>query len=269
MAHLGDDVAAYVDGQLSADATAEAAVHLETCDRCQVAVRQQRMLKDRMRGREFAVPTTLVDALGAVPTAARRRPHVLQHALGALAVAVGASIAVLGAAYAAGPRPAPGDPVAPRADQLAGIAQAFGRPGDHLGDRELDQLDRAGWPSRRRLGYDHYRLDGRLHDGRDMVAQLYAGRGDVLVLVEQVGSLAVDALKAFSPHVVANRQLWVREGDPRVLTWDADGMVYALVTRLPDPALVHILNDLPAPEPKPSVASRIGDGLVRISSWGG
>lgn len=268
--HLGDDVAAYVDGQLPPEAVAAADGHLDRCDRCQSAVRYQRLLKDRMRGYEPAVPTTLVHALGALPTTGRRRRRVVRQMFGATAAALGAAAAVLVAAYATGPEPPTADPVAPQPDRLAGIAAAFGSPGEHLGDRQLSELDRAGWTSHRRLGYDHYRLDGRMHDdGRDdqgMVAQMYAGRNDVLVLVEQVGSLAVDALHAFQPHLVADRWLWVREGDPRVLTWDADGMVYSLVTRLSDTSLEHILTDLPAPDPRPSVAQRIGHGLVRMSS---
>lgn len=269
MAHLGDDAAAYVDGQLSSEATRDADAHLTGCERCTMAVRQQRMLKERMRGREFAVPSTLVASLSNLASAPVRRTRWAKHVLGGTLVALGASLAVLAAAYASAPRLQTGDPVAPRADSLAGIAAAFGRPGNHLAASDLDELNRAGWPSRERLGFDHYRLDGRLHDGRDMVAQLYAGRSDVLVLVEQVGSLAVDALDSFRPHVVGDRQLWVREGQPRVITWDADGMVYALVTSLPDQALGHILDDLPAPTPQPTLAQRVGDGLVRMSSWVG
>ena len=268
MAHLGDDVAAYVDGQLSPEAMAEAETHVHDCARCRQAVLQQRTLKDRMRSPELPVPPKLVEALGALPVTPTRRYRVLPSVVGALLVLVGASMIVVAAAYSVAPSPHEGDPVvAPQAERLTSIADAFGRPGDHLGDHALDELDRAGWPSRQRLGFDHYRLDGRMHDGREVVAQLYVGRGDVLVLVEQVGALDVDALDSFRPHVVANRELWVREGRPRVLTWDADGMVYAVVTSLPDAVLGRLLDDLPAPEPQPGPWDRIGAGLVRMTSW--
>jgi hypothetical protein len=272
MAHLGEDVAAYVDGQLGPEATAEADRHLAFCDRCRHAVLQERALKDRMSGRELPVPPGLVEALGALPAEPPRRLRLLPHAFGALLVVLGASIGVMGVAYAVAPSIHEGDPVAPRAESLASIANAFRHPGEHLDDHELDELDRAGWPSRQRLGYDHYRLDGRLHGGRDVVAQMYVGgtngaRGDVPVLVEQVGSLDVDDLDSFRPHLVADRQLWVREGRPRVLTWDADGMVYAVVTSLPDDRLADLLDDLPAPAPEPGPVERIGDGLVRLTSW--
>jgi anti-sigma factor RsiW len=267
MAHLNDDVAPYVDGQLGPDAAAEADRHLASCESCQHAVMQQRMLKHRMSGRELPLPPGLIAALGAVPTASARRSRVLPQALGALLVVLGASMAVVGVAYAVAPAPHEGDPVAPRAENLASIANSFRRPGDHLGDEALDELDRAGWPSRQRLGYDHYRLDGRMHGGRDVVAQMYVGRGDVLVLVEQVGSLDVDELDSFRRHFIAEHQLWVREGRPRVLTWDSDGMVYAVVTSLPDHRLAHLLDDLPAPEREPSHVERVGDGLVRLTSW--
>lgn len=272
MPHLGDDVAAYVDGQLPPHTTARADAHLAGCEPCQDAVRQQRLLKERMRGRDLPVPPTLVQALGALPTAAPRRHRGLQVAAGAALVVVGATMAVVAVAYSVAPSAPDGDPIAPQPERLTAIAQAFGRPGNHLGHRALDELHRAGWPSRERLGHDHYRLDGRMHDGGEVVAQMYIGsadgkRGDVFVLVEQVGALDTDALESFEPRVVADRHVWVREGDPRLIMWDSDGMVYAVVTSLPDPALSPLLADLPAPEPRPGPLERIGDGLVRMTSW--
>ncbi|HSI26695.1 MAG TPA: zf-HC2 domain-containing protein [Aeromicrobium sp.] len=267
MAHLGDDIAAYVDGQLPAPAMARADVHLADCERCQEAARQQRALKDRMRGGDLLLPPGLVQALGALPTAPPRRTRSLQAAVGAAMVVVGAALAVVAVAYSVAPSRHIGDPVAPKPERLASISDAFNRPGRHLGDRALDELHRAGWPSQRRLGYDHYRLDGRMHDGEEVVAQMYVGRNDVLVLVEQVGALDVDSLQSWEPRTVGDREVWVREGTPRVLTWDSDGMVYAVVTSLSDGELAHLLDDLPAPEPEPTPLERIGDGLVRMTSW--
>lgn len=267
MAHLGDDVAAYVDGQLPPPATARADAHLGDCERCRDAVRQQRALKERMRGRDLPVPPTLAQALSAVPTTPEHRFRGLPAAVGAAMVVVGAAIAVVAVAYSVAPSRQIGDPVAPVPERLASISEAFGRPGEHVGDQALDELDRAGWPSRHRLGYDHYRVDGRLHDGEEVVAQMYVGRNDTLVLVEQVGSLDVEALDSWEPREVANRRLWVHEGQPRVVAWHSDGMVYAVVTSLPDRQLAHLLDDLPAPEPEPSPLERIGDGLVRMTSW--
>ena len=63
--------------------------------------------------------------------------------------------------------------------------------------------------------------------------------------------------------------MWVRDGHPRVLTWDADGMVYSIVTRLDDSALEPLLDDLPAPDPPLGLTARVGAGLVRITSWFG
>lgn len=269
MGHLGDDVAAYVDRQLPPSAMARADAHLADCEPCQQAVRQQRALKERMRGTDFPVPPTLVQALGALPTAPVHRHRGIQAIVGAAMVVVGAALAVASIAYTvASPRQL-GDPVAPQAEQLASISNAFGTPGDHLDDQALDELDRAGWPSRHRLGHDYYRLDGRMHDGERAVAQMYVGPHDLLVLVEQVGSLDPDALTSWERRTIADHRLWVREGEPRVLTWDADGMVYALVTSLTDGELSRLLKDLPAPEPEPNAFERIGDGLVRMTSWFG
>ena len=267
MAHLGDDIAAYVDGQLPAPAMARADAHLADCDRCQEAARQQRALKNRMRGVDLPMPPGLVQALGALPITPVRRSRGAQAAVGAAMVVVGAALAVAAVAYSVAPSRHIGDPVAPKPERLASISDAFNKPGRPLGDRALDELHRAGWPSQRRLGYDHYRLDGRMHDGEEVVAQMYVGRKDVLVLVEQVGALDIDSLEAWEPRVVGDRRLWVREGRPRILTWDSDGMVYGVVTSLSDAELDNLLDDLPAPAPEPGPLERIGDGLVRMTSW--
>ena len=68
-------------------------------------------------------------------------------------------------------------------------------------------------------------------------------------------------------RIAPGSPVWVREGSPRVVTWDADGMVYTLVTNLTDSRLGECLADLPAPPPSPSPVERVGAGLVRMSSW--
>jgi hypothetical protein len=197
MAHLGDDIAAYVDGQLPAPAMARADAHLAECERCQEAARQQRALKDRMRGGNLALPPGLVQALGALPTAPPRRTRSLQAAVGATMVVVGAALAVVAVAYSVAPSRHIGDLVAPRPERLASISDAFNRPGRHLGDRALDELHRAGWPSQRRLGYDHYRLDGRAVEGLSafLTLSLTAEAAYPAALAEKPGLLFEDHLE--------------------------------------------------------------------------
>lgn len=265
---LGADVAAYVDGQLSPEATVEADDHLERCERCRHAVSQQRMLKARMSGTPVPQPhADLLASLDAVPASGPRVRSVLPGTIAAMAVVFGASAAVLAAAYVFAPNPRAADPVAPQFNRFAAVASSFARPRKHLTTAAMDSLDDAGWPSREDLGLGFYRVDGHLHDGHEVVAQAYVGRGETLMLFEQVGTLDDASLKAFQRRVVADRPVWVREGRPRIITWDADGMIYTLVTQIPDTRLAELLGNLPAPPPPPSPIDRVGAGLVRMSSW--
>ncbi|MFY0409433.1 hypothetical protein [Solicola sp. PLA-1-18] len=56
MAHLGSRVADFVDGQMAADAAADAQVHVDSCEECQAAVRAHREVKRRMTGLGGSVP---------------------------------------------------------------------------------------------------------------------------------------------------------------------------------------------------------------------
>ena len=49
MSHLGERVAALVDGELDHDSRDRAVAHLTRCEECRSAVREQRWLKSRMR----------------------------------------------------------------------------------------------------------------------------------------------------------------------------------------------------------------------------
>lgn len=267
MAHLGEDVAAFVDGQLPPAASAVAAEHLTQCEQCRHAVAQQRLLKARMSG---AVPEPrphLIAALGALPASPRRTYSLVPGAIGALLVLIGASMVVVAAAYTVAPSEHSGDLVAPRFDRFAAISSSMARPSQHLSPAAMDALDASGWPSREKLGVGLFRVDGHLHDGRDVVAQVYIGHGDTLLLFEQVGALDESALRSFRREVVADRAVWVHHGHPRMVTWDADGMIYTVVSDLPDSRLGRLLDDLPAPPPPPTPVERIGAGLVRMTSW--
>jgi len=133
MAHLGDRVAAYVDGQLPAEETERAQDHLASCESCREAVLAQRALKRRMTGLGAAAPTPSTSLLSALSDPARlaasappSRLHLLfDHALlrGTIA-ASGASAVLVGLAYVVGAPPAPVDTVHPPVDRF--VAQFRG-----------------------------------------------------------------------------------------------------------------------------------------------
>lgn len=268
MAHLGEDVAAFVDGQLSPEATTAADLHLADCARCQQAVLQQRLLKARMSGTAIPPPRSdLLASLGSLPVSAPRVRSTLPGVIGAAMVLIGASMVVVAAAYAVAPTMREADPVSPPFDRFVAMESTFGHPSERLNAAAMSALDASGWPSREHLGVGFFRVDGQMHSRREVVAQAYIGEGETLLLFEQVGTLDDDAIESFDRRVVADRPVWVRPGHPRVVTWDADGMVYTLVTNLADDRLGDLLTDLPAPPPSPSPMDRIGDGLVRMAAW--
>ncbi|MFL6090904.1 MAG: anti-sigma factor family protein [Aeromicrobium sp.] len=265
---MGEDVAAYVDGQLSPEAAQRADAHLADCDRCHAAVAQQRLLKERMSGTgNPLLPPGLLAALGEVPSTPTRSHNFLPGAIGAVLVLLGASLAVVTAAYALAPTERDGDPVRPPFDRFAAMADSAGPPNRHLSAAAMDALDASGWPSQPTLGAGYERVDGHLHDNHEVVAQAYVGHGETLLLFEQVGCLADDALTSFRRLVIGDHPVWVRDGHPRVVTWDADGMVYTVITRLADEHLAEALGDLPAGQRPPTPLERIRNGLVRMSSW--
>jgi anti-sigma factor RsiW len=268
MAHLGEDVAAYVDGQLSPEAAHQADDHLAGCERCRRSVAQQRLLKERMSGTGAPLlPPGLLASLGAVPTSPVRSYSLLPGAIGAMLVLVSASLAVVAAAYALAPTTRQGDPVRPSFDRFAAMSASAGGPRQHLSAAAMDRLDQSGWPSQASLGAAFTRVDGHMRDHHEVVAQTYIGHDECVMLFEQVGRLADDAVATFRQDVIGNHPVWVRDGKPRIVTWDADGMVYTVVTHLADGHLAPLLADLPAGPRPPSPLERVRDGLVRMSSW--
>lgn len=200
MAHLGNRVAAYVDGQLTLDAAADARDHLLTCDECQAAVRQQHLLKRRMTGLNAApapsasLLSSLAD-LDQVRSAAScerslraragrvlRAPRILS-----LVAITGASVTVTAVAYAAGaPVQDEADVVNPPVEQFVqqfaakeASATRVSRTGSEGGrpqsganeamqvglstpipDRTLKSLARSGWPCHGTLAQDLERVEG-------------------------------------------------------------------------------------------------------------
>ena len=268
MAHLGEEIAAYVDGQLSPEAASKADAHFARCDRCSRSLDQQRALKARIGGTGNPTPPpTLLASLEDVPTSPGRSYSLLPSAIGAAMVLVGASLVVVAAAYALAPSTRAADPVRPAFDRFATLASSVSTPRRHLSSSDMDELNALGWPSQQRLGPGFVRVDGHLHENREVVAQVYMGHGESVLLFEQVGTLDDAAMASFERHLVADRLVWVREGQPRIVTWDSDGMIYTVVSDLPDQHLGQLLEDLPAPPKEPTALERVRSGLVRMSSW--
>jgi anti-sigma factor RsiW len=276
MAHLGADVAAFVDGQLSEPATREALTHLQSCDACAKAVRQQRLLKSRMSTVKAPEPppglVASLSGLAAAPPArdgwwVRVRRSV---PFRAGVVLVSASAAVVMTAYAVGGADQRvGDEVTPPFNRYA--ADFFGAtavPAGHdIEDTTITELDGAGWPCLATLAGDMHRTSATFADHEEVVALSYSNGSSKLNLFEQNGSLDRDSVEDFEQAEMAGTKVWVRDGEPMLVTWDHDGVVYTIATNADRDRVAQAVSELPRRTHDETPAERVRDGLNRMTTW--
>lgn len=293
MPHLGADVAAYVDGQLSGAAARDAATHLEMCDACEKAVRQQRLLKSRMS--TVATPEPPAALLASLASLAADPPardswwvRMGRSApLRAGVVLVGASLAVVATAYAVGgPSSRGADEVSPAyVSYVAGFdgpaagfgggatAAGFGATPSGTGDTvitaaAMDDLNEFGWACHDTLAGDLHRVSGAYTDGGEVILLTYSDGRSRLDLYEQTGAIDPSTLDGFRPETMAGSQVWVRPGTPVVVTWDDGGTVFTIVTDVERARVERAVAELPtASRSRDGVRERIGDGLDRMAGW--
>jgi anti-sigma factor RsiW len=275
MPHLGADVAAYVDGQLSDAAQREASDHLATCDACEKAVRQQRLLKSRMSTVATPAPPAALLAslasLAADPPVREKWWVRLGRSvpLRAGVVLVSASLAVVATAYAVGGPERVGDQVVPSFNRYAA---EFSNPAPAQGDTiitaaAMDDLTEYGWACHNVLAGDLRRVAGSFTGDDEVIALEYSDGIARLNLFEQAGALDASTLDGFRPETMAGSQVWVRSSTPMIVTWDDDGTVYTIVTDVDRRRVEQAVRQLPTDSHEQSVGERVGDGLTRMSSW--
>ncbi|MCD9199003.1 anti-sigma factor family protein [Aeromicrobium wangtongii] len=276
MPHLGADVAAYVDGQLSDSAMRDAVTHLQTCDECEKAVRQQRLLKSRMStvttpGPPPALLASLTELASVPPQREGWWTRLARSApFRAGVVLVSASLAVIGAAYVVGGgAERMGDEVAPPynryVEDFEGRSSA--RPGDVITAAAMDDLSEYGWACHDVLAGDLRRVSGAFADGTEVIALSYSDGVSRLNLFEQAGALDTDRLDGFRPEQLGRSQVWVRHSEPMVVTWDDDGTVFTIVTDLPVDRVERAVDELPGGSQERGMGERVSDGLDRMSAW--
>ncbi|AXT84172.1 hypothetical protein C6I20_02485 [Aeromicrobium sp. A1-2] len=276
MTHLGADVAAFVDGQLSEPATREAMSHLQECDGCAKAVRQQRLLKSRMSTvASPEPPPALLASLSGLahsPVAHHGRWERVRRSASFRAgiVLVSASVAVVATAYAVGGAERRlGDEVAPPFQRYAADFRgpATVQASNVISETRLDELDGAGWPCHVTLAGDLHRTSGTYADRGAVVALSYSNDDARLNLFEQNGSLDLDSVKGFEPTRMGGSEVFVRDGTPLVVTWDDDGVVYTVVTDADEERVVQAVSQLPRGAYDRTPPERIRGGLHRMSAW--
>jgi len=272
--HLGADVAAYVDGQLSDHAMRAADAHLLTCDECERAVRQQRLVKSRMSTVAAPEPPSdLIDTLSRLqavpPEPASWWDRLCRATPATVGLAVlGASMAVLAAAYVIGGSER-FDPVRPGFEDYA--AEFLGATATSLAATytmvEPERLDAQGWPCHEVLAGDLHRTSTAYDRTSDIVSVTYTDGMSRLSLYEQPGRLDPASLADFEEQHLANTRVWVREGVPKVVTWDQGGIVFTIVSDADTARIARAVADLPAGSGDSSPLERIGGGLDRMTSW--
>ncbi len=280
MSHLGVDVAAFVDGQLSGPRMTAARAHLADCERCRLAVRQQERLKSRMSAVGGPdVSPALRAALCGLPGAeihqeplwSRVRRSGPVRLVGAF---VGVSLAVSCMAYAIGGVGTEiGDRITPATDAYtANFASAAVRlaatPTDgEIAPTTLEHLTAQGWPCHGVLAGDMVRTRAVFLDDGEVVALTYANDTHKLDLFEQNGALDTDGLRGFTRRTIQGAPVWIRDGFPTVATWANDGVVYTIVTDAGHDEFAQVVAALPTPQPDRGPVGRIGNGLDRMATW--
>lgn len=277
MAHLGADVAAFVDGQLSDAAMHEASEHLAVCESCDKAVRQQRLLKSRMSTVTApAPPAALLASLAGLAAEPPTRESWWTRLgrsmpLRAGVVLIGASLAVIATAYAmGGSTDRIGDEVSPPFERYVADFHGpqDGQGGTVISEAAMVELDSSGWPCRETLAGDLHRVSGSYTDDDQIVSLSYSDGWARLHLFEQNGALDPSALDGFEQTEMAGSRVWVREGEPTVVTWDDDGTVFTIVSDADRRRIERALAELPrTAAPDQGVGDRVGDGLNRMTSW--
>ncbi|MGJ9423811.1 anti-sigma factor family protein [Aeromicrobium sp. CF3.5] len=276
MAHLGTDVAAFVDGQLEPAAMRDARTHLEGCESCGQAVRQQRAIKSRMEtGTVPEPPRGLLASLNGLAdqqSVEEGRWVRLRRAapLRAGVALAGASMAVAALAYAVGGGAAGvGDRVAPPFDDYASgfFGASSSATAVSVSEGRVAELNEQGWACHGRLAGDLERTHAALTRADDAIALTYSNGTTRMKVYEQAGRLDPAALEGFEQQIWGSAVVWHRVGEPTLVTWDRDGIVYTIVTDADPQRIRGAVAQLPTSESTGHPLDRLGRGVDRMTSW--
>ncbi|HLL09005.1 MAG TPA: zf-HC2 domain-containing protein [Nocardioidaceae bacterium] len=133
--HLGDHMAALVDGELDHASRDRALAHLTHCGECRLAVQQERWIKGRLQALPVGEPSasllgslfataraTAGEAVTAAPAFRVAAPVLGRGRRAGLALAGAGSVsaAMFGVAYLLGGSSPPSDPIVPTASPIVG-----------------------------------------------------------------------------------------------------------------------------------------------------
>jgi hypothetical protein len=254
--HLGDDLSALLDGELSAEQEAAARAHLDGCASCRDELAAVEDARQMLRALPFVDPPAgFLD--GFIGRRHRRRRV-------AVAAAGFASVATLLTIVAAGPM----DDVPDLAPQPEDLAAAHLEPGANQ-PMDNDDMD-DDIPVVTRLA--RFERTDMFDDG-DMTHVVLSAPGAELSVFEGYGELEWDTPPGGGHRMEVevgdgSAEAWmcdVEGTDASVLVVEAGDLVYALVSDLPMETLVEAAADLPEAG-DPALVERARTVVVRMSA---
>lgn len=161
------------------------------------------------------------------------------------------------------------DPTASVSTQSGEAAADAGACSDGLTAADLDALGKSGWdlPGPQLAGLRQV-CAREVGSGTDRSVQLsYSDGLFALSLFAQRGQLASPPTDGFSRRQIGSTPVHLRCGLYRELSWAGAGMVYTLVTDVPDATVVTVVAGLPTVSADTGVLARMSRGIRRVGSW--
>ena len=105
----------------------------------------------------------------------------------------------------------------------------------------------------------------RLQGSHDVMHAAYSDGLSSVSIFEERGDLDTDALAGYRQITSDDSSVWVQQGLPTVVVWEADDTVYTMVTDAPESTTAELVASLPH-EPDQGDGNRLGRGLTKIGS---
>ncbi len=108
----------------------------------------------------------------------------------------------------------------------------------------------------------------RLEGAHDVMHAVYSDGLSTVSVFEERGILDASTLTGYRQVTANSSSVWVQQGLPTVVVWQADATVYTMVTDAPPSTTAELVAALPheADQHAQSADNRVGRGLVRIGS---
>lgn len=137
-----------------------------------------------------------------------------------------------------------------------------------LSTRYAPTLNDDGWacPMALPSGFS-LNLLHRLEGSHDVMHAAYSDGLSTVSVFEERGNLDTSALSAFRQVTSDGSSVWVQEGLPTVVVWQAGDTIYTLLTDAPSSTTAELVAALPHGADTATDGNRLGRGLTRIGAY--